>query len=78
LSAATGTVPPIPSSDDLARTNVLGAVVNLNQPAHYVHIGSWFQMSVPNLIVIIVMLVLFGLAITLPFPGRRHRRGGGS
>jgi hypothetical protein len=54
---------------------MLGAVVNLNQPAHYVHVGSWFQMSVPNLVVIIVMLVVFGLAITLPFPGHRRRRG---
>jgi hypothetical protein len=57
---------------------VLGAVVNLNTPAHYVHVGSWFEMSVPNLIVIIVMLVVFGLVITLPFPGHRHRRGGQS
>jgi hypothetical protein len=56
---------------------VLGAVVNLNQPAHYVHVGSWFEMSVPNLVVIIVMLVVFGLVITLPFPGHRRRRGGG-
>jgi hypothetical protein len=53
---------------------MLGAIVNLNHPAHYIH-GGFFQMSVPNLIAIIVMLVVFALAITLPFPGHRRRRG---
>jgi hypothetical protein len=56
---------------------VLGAIVNLNHPAHYVHWG-FFQMSVPNLVAIIVVLAVFGLAITLPFPGRRRRRRGSS
>jgi len=55
---------------------MLGAVINLNHPAHYVHAG-FFQMSVPNLVAIIVMLAVFALAILLPFPGHR-RRGGAS
>ena len=54
---------------------MLGAIVNLNHPAHFVHWG-FFQMSVPNLVAIIVMLVVFAIAILAPFPG--HRRRGGS
>ncbi len=51
---------------------MLGALVNLNHPAHFIHAG-FFSMSVPNLIAIIVMLVLFGLVILAPFPGHRRR-----
>jgi hypothetical protein len=53
---------------------LIGSIINLNRPAHYVHVGHWFQMSVPNVVVIVVMLVVFALAIGLPFPGRRGRR----
>lgn len=38
----------------------------------YVHWGA-IQISVANLVVIAVMLVLFVLALVLPFPG--HGRG---
>ena len=55
----------------------LGAVFNLNHPAHYVH-WHFFQMSVPNIVVIAVMLAVFVLAIALPFPGAARRRGGTS
>jgi hypothetical protein len=49
----------------------VGAAVDLNHPAHYVHLG-WFQISVANLVVIILMVVVFVLALALPFPkGRR-------
>ena len=58
------------------RWTLLGVVVNLNHPAHFVHWG-FFQMSISNLIAIIVMLVVFAAAILLPFPGHR-RRGGAS
>ena len=44
------------------------AVFDLNGPAHYVH-WHFFQMSVPNLIVIGLMIAVFILAIALPFPG---------
>ena len=49
----------------------LAAPVNLNHPGHYVHWGV-IQISVANLVTIGVMIVLFVLAIALPFP-----RGGG-
>lgn len=51
----------------------LAAIVNLNHPASYVHWG-FFQMSISNLIVIILMIVVFAAAIALPFPGSRRRR----
>jgi hypothetical protein len=50
----------------------LAAAVNLNHPAHYIHWG-WFQISVANLIVIVLMLVVFVLALFVPFPGRRYQ-----
>ena len=52
---------------------VLAAVFNLNHPAHVVH-WHFIQLSVPNLVVIGVMLVVFALAIALPFPGAARRR----
>ena len=36
--------------------------------ATFIESGMW-SVSVPNLIVIVVMLVLFVLALVLPFPG---------
>ncbi len=56
---------------------VLGAIVNLNHPAHVVH-WHFFQMSVSNIVVIGLMLLVFALAIALPFPGAARRRGGAS
>ncbi len=52
--------------------SVLAAIVNLNHPAHYVH-WHFFQMSVPNVVVMVMMVVVFVLAIVLPFPARRRR-----
>jgi hypothetical protein len=54
----------------------MAAIFNLNHPAHMVH-WHFFQMSVANIVVIVAMLVLFGVAIALPFPGASRRRGGG-
>ena len=54
----------------LGRT--LGAVVNLDHPARYVHWG-WFQISVANLVVIVLMLAVFAVAILAPFPGHGRR-----
>jgi hypothetical protein len=51
----------------------LGAIVNLNRSASYVH-WHFFQMSVSNLVVIGLMVVVFAAAIALPFPGGRRRR----
>jgi len=55
---------------------MLGVLINLDHPAHFVH-WHFFQMSVPNILAIAAMLLVFGLAIALPFPGH-SRRGGGS
>jgi hypothetical protein len=54
---------------------MFSAIFSLNGRAGFLH---WhvFQMSVPNLIVIVLMLVVFAVALLAPFPGS-HRRGGG-
>jgi hypothetical protein len=54
---------------------LIASVYNLNHAPHVVH-WHFIQMSVPNIVVIGVMLVTFVLAIALPFPGRARRRGG--
>ncbi|MGE5617499.1 MAG: hypothetical protein ACM3UX_01030 [Candidatus Woesearchaeota archaeon] len=61
----------------------MAAVFNLNHHPTYVHfhIGSGnppfftFDMSLANVLVIVAMLVVFALAILLPFP---HHEGAGS
>ncbi|MBV8218452.1 MAG: hypothetical protein JO325_08300 [Solirubrobacterales bacterium] len=53
----------------------MAAVFNLNHPAHYVH-WHFIQISVSNVIVIVLMIVVFVAAILLPFPS--HRATGGS
>ncbi len=57
----------------LPGAGVVGAVFNLNDPAHVVH-WHFIQLSVSNLIVIALMFVVFALAILLPFPGAARRR----
>jgi cytochrome b/b6/petB-like protein len=47
------------------------AAIDLNQPGTYLH-WSIFNVSVANLVLIAVMVVIFGAALLLPFPGR-HR-----
>ena len=56
---------------------MIAAIFNLNHPAHTIH-WHFFQMSVANLVVILLMLVVFVAAILVPFPGRVARRGGSS
>ena len=46
---------------------LLGALVNLNGSGHYIHWG-FIQISVANFVVILLMIVVFVLAIVLPFP----------
>jgi hypothetical protein len=43
------------------------APVDLNGPGHYLHWGV-IQISVANLVVIAIMVLIFVLAIVLPFP----------
>jgi hypothetical protein len=50
----------------------LGAVFNLDQTGPFIHWG-WFQISVANLTVILLMIAVFIAAIFIPFPGRRDR-----
>jgi ABC-type proline/glycine betaine transport system permease subunit len=50
---------------------MLAALINLGGTGHYIHWG-FIQMSVANLVLILLMIVVFVLAIVLPFP--RHRR----
>jgi hypothetical protein len=47
-------------------------VIDLNGPEHFVHWGV-LQISAGNLAIIIVMILLFVLALVLPFPGGRQR-----
>lgn len=51
---------------------LLAALINLNGLGHYVHWG-FVQMSVANLVVIILMIAVFALAILLPFPRHKGR-----
>ena len=53
-------------------TRLVGSLIDLNHPGHYVHWG-FIQLSVANLVVIGLMVVVFVAAILIPF--RRH--GGG-
>jgi hypothetical protein len=50
---------------------MLGALFNLSHPAQYVH-WHFFQMSVANLLVLVLMIVVFVVAIVLPFPTRKR------
>jgi hypothetical protein len=46
--------------------------IDLNGPGHYVHLVGPIQISLGNLIVIILMLIVFALAVLVPFPrGKR-------
>jgi hypothetical protein len=58
-----------------AFTTVVGAVFNLNHPAHTVD-WHFIHLSVANVVVIGLMLLVFALAILLPFPGAAKRREG--
>ncbi|HXC85915.1 MAG TPA: cytochrome b N-terminal domain-containing protein [Trebonia sp.] len=48
--------------------------IDLNSPGSYVN-WSIFTVSVANLVLIAVMVVIFGAALLLPFPGRRKGSG---
>jgi hypothetical protein len=50
---------------------VIGALFDLNDPARYLH-WHFFQMSVANVIVIVLMILVFIAAIVIPFPKRRR------
>jgi hypothetical protein len=52
---------------------LVGALIDLTRPGHYVHWG-FIQLSVANLVVIVLMAVVFFAALLLPF----HKKGGRS
>ncbi len=53
---------------------MLAAIFDLSGRAVYVHVGV-FQLSVPNIVVLVLMLVLFVAALLAPFPGNKRRGG---
>jgi hypothetical protein len=48
---------------------LIGSLIDLGGTGRYVHWG-FIQLSVANLVVILLMIIVFILAILLPFP--RH------
>ena len=52
---------------------MLAALVDLSGPGHYIHWG-FIQLSVANGIVILTMVVVFALAILVPFRASRRQR----
>ena len=48
---------------------LFAALVNLNGSGNYIHWG-FIQLSVANFVVILLMILVFILAIVLPFPRR--------
>src|SRR5579884_2775882 len=48
--------------------SLLAAAIDLNGPGRYLN-WSIFQVSVANLVLIAVMVVIFGAALLVPFPG---------
>lgn len=49
------------------------ALINLNHPANYVH-WHFFQMSVANVVVVVLMIAVFVAALLLPFRRRERQR----
>ena len=57
----------------LSAASVSGLLaVDLNSPGYYIRWG-FIQMSLANLIVILLMIVVFVVALFAPFPGGRKR-----
>ena len=42
--------------------------ISLDQPASHWEIWNWISVSIPNLIMIVIMMAIFVLALVLPFP----------
>lgn len=50
---------------------VFAALFDLSEPARYLH-WHFFQMSVANVVVIVLMIAVFVAAIFIPFPKRER------
>jgi hypothetical protein len=55
----------------MAFATLLGALINLNGNGRYIHWG-FIQLSYANFAVIVLMIIVFILAIILPFPRRKR------
>ncbi len=55
----------------MAFATLLGALINLNGNGRYIHWG-FIQLSYANFAVIVLMIIVFLLAIILPFPKRKR------
>lgn len=51
----------------------MGALLDLSRPGHYLHWG-FVQVSVANLVVVVLMVVVFAIAIAVPFRHSRRQR----
>ena len=49
-------------------------MISLDSPAAYLHLGV-ILISIPNLVVIALMVIVFVLAILLRMPGERSEKG---
>jgi len=52
---------------------VIGALIDLNTTGHYLHWG-FIQLSLANLLIILLMIVVFFLALLIPFRSGRKSR----
>ncbi len=54
---------------------LVASIINLNTPDHYIH---WWiiQISVANVIVIVLMVLVFLAAIFIPFKAHKSQEGG--
>jgi len=51
----------------------MAALLDLSRPGHYLHWG-FIQISVANLVVVGLMIVVFALAVIVPFHHSRRQR----
>ena len=51
---------------------LVGSLINLNGNGRYIHWG-FIQLSVANFVVIVLMVIVFVLAILIPFPRHKGR-----
>jgi hypothetical protein len=51
---------------------LLASVVNLDRPGYFIHWGV-IQLSLANLLVIVSMVLMFVLALVVPFPKPHDR-----
>ncbi len=47
------------------------ALINLDGPGHFLHLG-FVQISVANLVVVLLMIALFVAALLIPFPKEKE------